>query len=227
MTTPITESTITQPKAESFVDWFHINSRAISYAAGGVLAVAFGVWFVQRTALNATINSDKMLQVAKQSLNTGNTQLAEADLKKVVVKYSEKPAGTEAAVLLAQLQIDRGDYQAAVTGLTELAKKAGNEASAAGAVALLGDAYMQLDKAADAAGSYQRAAGMTPLQGQKNYYTMKAARAWLSAGNNAQARTNLERLATQAENDAAVVEARVRLGELDARARNKEPGGKS
>ena len=223
MTTPISETTASQPKAESFVDWFHINSRIIGYAAGGVVAVLFGIWFVQRTSLNATINSDKMLQTAKQSLNSGNAQLAEADLKKVVVKYAAKPAGTEAAVLLAQLQMSKGDYQAAVAGLQDIAKQAGNDASTAAAVALLGDAYMQMAKPADAAANYQKASGMTPLHGQKNYYMAKAARAWIEAANPGQAREDLEFLANQSINDASVVEARVRLGELVARVGPKPP----
>lgn len=221
MTTPITESTSSQPKAESFVDWFHINSRVISYAATGVAVIAFVMWFVQRTSLNATINSDKMLQVAKQSLNSGNMPLAEADLKKVAEKYAEKPAGTEAAVLLAQLQMEKGDYKAAAAALQDVSKRSGDDQSSAAAVALLGDANMQMDKSADAAALYQRAAGMTPLRGQKNYYMAKSARAWLLAGNNGQARQNLEMLASQPDNDASVVEARIRLGELVARLGSK------
>ena len=219
MTTPISESTAaaSQPKAESFVDWFHVNSRVISFASGAVLLVAFGVWFVQRTSLNASINADKMLQVAKQSLNSGNAPLAEADLKKVVDKYSEKPAGTEAGVLLAQMHMDKGDYKAAIATLQDVTRKAGNDEGSASAVALLGDANMQLEKPADAAAFYQRATNMTPLRSQKNYFMAKAARAYLAAGSTAAAREILEALANQSDNDAAVVEARIRLGELEAR----------
>ena len=49
MTHPISDAgaTTAQPKAESFVDWFHINSRVISMGAFAVVAIAFGVWFVQ------------------------------------------------------------------------------------------------------------------------------------------------------------------------------------
>ena len=89
MTHPVSEGELAaQPKAESFLDWFHVNSRLVSIGAIVVAAIAFGVWFVQRTALNETMSADKQLLTAKQSLNSGNAPLAEADLKKVVAKYA-------------------------------------------------------------------------------------------------------------------------------------------
>ncbi|MEO8623366.1 MAG: hypothetical protein ABI625_19975 [bacterium] len=101
MTHPISETgAAAQPKAESFVDWFQINSRLVSIGAIVVVAIAFGVWFVQRTALNETISADKQLLTAKQSLNSGNAPLAEADLKKVADKYGDKPAGPRQRNLL-------------------------------------------------------------------------------------------------------------------------------
>src|SRR5450631_2592006 len=125
MTSPISDTSppSSQPKPESFVDWFHINSRWITIGAAVVVIVAFGVWIVQRTKLNEAINSDKQLQVAKQSLNSGNAQLAESDLKKVVDKYADKPAGAEAGMLLAQLHMDKGDYDGAAASLRVLADK--------------------------------------------------------------------------------------------------------
>src|SRR5260221_1365239 len=108
MTSPINESAA-QPRAESFVDWFHINSRIVTAGAVVVAAAAFGYWIVQRTAYNETISADRQLLVAKQSLNSGNEALAAADLKKVADKYPTKPAGGEAGVLLPQLQLGQGD----------------------------------------------------------------------------------------------------------------------
>src|SRR5260221_10637415 len=74
MTSPINESAA-QPRAESFVDWFHINSRIVTAGAVVVAAAAFGYWIVQRTAYNETISADRQLLVAKQSLNSGNEKL--------------------------------------------------------------------------------------------------------------------------------------------------------
>ncbi|MEO5815861.1 MAG: tetratricopeptide repeat protein [Gemmatimonadaceae bacterium] len=216
MTHPIsdTSTAASQPKAESFLDWFHINSRWITIGAIVVAVIAFGVWFVQRKNLNESISADRQLVVAKQSLQSGNLPLAEADLKKVVDKYPDRAAGSEAGLLLAQLKIERADYAGAVTGLRDLATKVSSGPNAAAVRGLLGDALAQLDKAADAAVEYEKAAGVTTMPNEKSYWQAKAARAYLTAGKTPEARKLFEVLAVQTENEAISTEAHVRLGEL-------------
>ena len=217
MTHPVSEGELAaQPKAESFLDWFHVNSRLVSIGAIVVAAIAFGVWFVQRTALNETMSADKQLLTAKQSLNSGNAPLAEADLKKVVAKYADKPAGTEAGLLLGQMKIDKGDYQGAVTDLTSLSAKVSSGPSASAVRGLLGDAVAQLGKPAEAAVEYEKAAILTTGPNERGYWRAKAGRAYLAAGKTAESRKIFEALAAQQDNEAVATEARVRLGELTA-----------
>ena len=218
MTHPISDGdqTAAQPKAESFVDWFHINSRMISIGAIVVVGIAFGVWFVQRTALNETISANKQLLTAKQSLNSGNAPLAEADLRKVVGKYADKPAGTEAGLLLAQLKLDKGDYQGAVTDLKSLSGKVPGGPSAAAIRGLLGDAIEQLGKPADAAAEYETAAALAAGPNEKGFWMGKAGRAFLESGKTGEGRRIFEDLAAQHDNEASATEARIRLGEITA-----------
>src|SRR5215212_3239827 len=121
MTTPTMEAPIREPKAESFLDWFRINSRMVGLAAAVVVAVAFGFWFYNRSAVLKSENADKKLLAAKQSLGSGNLPLAQSDLKKVADQYPSTSAGAEAGMLLAQLKLEQGDYQGAATTLKELA----------------------------------------------------------------------------------------------------------
>ncbi len=216
MTHPISEpgTASPQPKAESFLDWFHINSRWITIGAIVVAVVAFGVWFVQRKNLNEMISADRQLVVAKQSLASGNVPLAEADLKKVADKYADKAAGAEAGLLLAQVKFERGDFAGATTGLRDLAAKVSSGPNAASVRGLLGDALAQQDKAADAAVEYEKAAAATTMPNEKSFWEAKASRAYLDAGKTAEARKLLEALAAQSANEAVATEARVRLGEL-------------
>ena len=228
MTTPITDSSapaaptatsassVAQPKAESFLDWFHVNSRLVTIGAITVLAVAFGVWFKQRMSINETLGADRKLLAAKQSMNTGNIPLAESDLKKIVDQYASKPSGVEAGLLLGQLRMEKGDYAAAVGGLRELVGKLGSSAGSAEARSLLGDALAQSDKAADAAAEYERAASATSMVNARAFLTAKAARAYMTAGKPAEARKLWETLAAQSDNEGLATEARVRLGELAA-----------
>ena len=216
MTHPVseTETTAAPVRAESFVDWFHINSRLISIGAIVVGAVGFGVWFVQRTALNETISADKQLLTAKASLNSRNLPLAEADLKKVVDKYGKRPAGVEAGLLLAQLKLEKGDAQGAATELGALSAKVPTGTGASAIFGLLGDAKMQLSKSADAAVDYEKAGAQAGGPNERGYWRAKAARAFLEGGKTVEGRKIFEELAAQHDNEAVATEARVRLGEL-------------
>ena len=219
MTHPISDpeaaaASSAQPRAESFVDWFHVNSRMVSIGAILVVGIAFGVWFVQRQALNETTSADKQLLKAKQSLNSGNAPLAESDLKKVVDKYASRPAGIEAGLLLAQIKLDRSDYVGAATDLRALSAKVSSGPGASAIRGLLGDATAQGGKAAEAAAEYEKAASLSAGPVEKNFWLSKAARGYVDAGKAADGRKLYEVLAAQQDNDAIATEARVRLGEL-------------
>jgi predicted negative regulator of RcsB-dependent stress response len=218
MTTPNTDPTSSnkQPRAESFLDWFQINTRWIGVGAVAVLAAAFVAWYMPRAKALKNQNADKQLLAAKQSYTSGNMPLAEADLKKVADRYATTPAGTEAALLLAQLKLEKNDTQGAVTYLKALTAKLPDGPGAASARALLGDAYAQLEKPAEAAAAYEAAAGLTAMPNEKAYLLTKAGHAYMAADNRPSAQRIWEGLANQSENQSAATEARIRLGELSA-----------
>lgn len=220
MTTPQTDSPapVRQPKAESFLDWFHVNSRLVSIGAAVVLVAVGGAWYYQVASTRKLQNADKQLLMAKQSLAPGNANLplAESDLKKVADRYAGTPAGTEAGMLLAQLKLEKGDNQGAVTYLQQLGEKVKSGPNAAAARALLGDALSQLGKSADAAAEYERAASLTTMPNERGFLLAKAGHAFMDAGKSADARRIWEGLATSEDSPALAAEARVRLGELVA-----------
>src|SRR5258707_8331578 len=91
MTSLINESAA-QPRAESFVDWFHINSRIVTAGAVGVAAAAFGYWILEPPAYNETLSAHRPLLAAKQALNSRNAALAPAAPKKLAGKHPPQPA---------------------------------------------------------------------------------------------------------------------------------------
>lgn len=221
MTTPDTgvPTPTAQPKAESFMDWFQINSTLVTVGAVVVLIAAGGAWYYQTAKTRKLENADKQLLLAKQSLAPGNANLplAESDLKKVADRYAGTTAGTEAAMLLAQLKLEKGDNQGAVNYLKELTGKLGSTPNAASARSLLGDAYSQLGKPAEAAAEYEKAAAMTEMPNEKAFLLSKAGHAWMAADKAPEARRVWEALSTNQESPGLAAEARVRLGELLAR----------
>ena len=214
MTTPTMDAPIEQPKAESFLDWFRINSRMVTIAAVVVAAAAFGFWFYNRSAVLKAENADRKLLAAKQSLGSGNLPLAQSDLKKVADQYPSTSAGVEAGMLLAQVKLEQADYQGAVTTLKELVARNESGPYATPLRSLLGDAYSQLGKYAEAADEYGRAALATQAPNERALLMAKIGRAQTAAGNVAKAREAWESLANQNDNAGLAAEARVRLGEL-------------
>jgi predicted negative regulator of RcsB-dependent stress response len=216
MTHPLTDrNNRDQPKVESFMDWFHVNSRWVGIGAVIALAAVAVTWYVMRSNAIKLENADRQLLVAKQSMASGNAPLAESDLQKVADRYSGTTAGAEAGLLLGQLRMEKGDYKGAADFLKGFSAKLDGP-NAAAAKGLLGDAYSQLQKPAEAAAEYEAAAATTTMVSEKAFYLARAGNAYAAANKNAEARKIWEALAKQDDNPAAAAEARVRLGALTA-----------
>jgi predicted negative regulator of RcsB-dependent stress response len=216
MTHPITNESIRdEPKVEGFMDWFHVNQRWVGVGAVVVLVAILGGWYVTRSKTLKNENADKQLLLAKQSVASGNTPLAESDLQKVADRFNGTPAGAEAGLMLGQIKLDKADYQGAATYLQQLADKLDGP-NAAAARGLLGDALSQLGKPAEAAAAYERAASETTMPNEKVLLLAKAGHAYLTAGKSPEARKIWEALAVQQDNQAVATEAHVRLGEMSA-----------
>lgn len=216
MTHPLTDRTNRdQPKVESFMDWFHVNSRWVGIGAVVAIAAIAGTWYYMRANAIKLENADRQLLAAKQSVASGNAPLAESDLQKVADRYAGTTAGAEAGLLLGQLRLQKGDYQGAADYLKTLAGKLDGP-NAASAKGLLGDAYSQLGKSAEAAAEYEAAATTTQMPSEKAFYLARAGNAYMAANKNAEARRIWEALSKQDDNAAVAAEARVRLGAMTA-----------
>jgi predicted negative regulator of RcsB-dependent stress response len=216
MTTPNTEFAAPQrePKAESFIEWFNVNSRWVGIGAVVVLIAAVVAWYIPRARQQKNENADKRLLAAKQSIGSGNLQLAESDLKKTADQYAGTNAGIEAGLLFAQLKLDKGDAAGAVSYLQDLAAKVGSAPSIASVRGLLGDALAQANKTADAAAEYEKAAGTTAMPNERATLLAKAGHAYMAAGKLDAAKRIWQLIATQEDNPGLAAEARVRLGEI-------------
>ncbi len=208
-------SAVASDRGRDLMDWLQVNQRYVGTAAAVVAVAAAGYWFYIRSQQIKTINAERSLVQAEQSLQSGNTALATSDLQRVVTRYKGTTAGTEAAMLLAQTHYNNGKYQDGIKVLEDVSgKAAGSEASLQ---SLIGDGYSQLGKAADAAKAYERAARAAEFDTERAYYRAKAARSYASAGNLNDAKRIWSQLATDEKAQAVAAEARVRLAELTAK----------
>jgi predicted negative regulator of RcsB-dependent stress response len=201
------------------MEWVQVNSRLLGGAAAVIAVAAAGYWFYIRSQQIKTINADRSLMQAEQSLQSGNAALASSDLQRVVSRYKGTGAGTQAALLLAQADYNGGKYQDGIKVLQEVSGQAGG--SEAMIQSLIGDGHAQMGKNADAAKAYEKAANGSIYENEKAYYRAKAARSYSAAGNTADARRLWTQLSTDAKSQSVAAEARVRLAELDAKRAGK------
>src|SRR3982751_4660044 len=179
--TATARAAVASDRGRDFMDWFQINSRYIGIGAAVVAVAAAGYWFYLRSQQIKTVNAERSLMQAEQSLQSGNTALATSDLQRVVSRYKGTGAGTEAAMLLAQTDYNSGKYQDGIKVLEQISGKAGG--SEASVASLIGDGYSQMNKPADAAKAYERAADAAEFDTERAYYRAKAVRSYTSAGN--------------------------------------------
>ena len=221
MTTPATEmEKSAADRAQTFLDWTKINSKALTAGAVVVVVAAAGFWFYQRSQAITAANAQRALMNAKQSLSAGNLQLAQTDLQSVYSRYGSTAAGVEAAMLLAQVSYDNGKPQ---DGIAMLEKVSGSRAASSlepTIKSLEGDGYSQMGKMSDAGKQYEAAAAASGFEVEKGFYQSKAARAYQAAGDTAKARQIWTDLSTNV-NASMTTEAKVRLGELTAQPAKK------
>jgi predicted negative regulator of RcsB-dependent stress response len=213
----------TEPtKTLSFADWLQTNTKAVSIAGVVLVIAAAGYWFYLRSAEIKRQNAERGLNQAKQSLTAGNPALAQSDLQKVATRYKGTVAGSQAALLLAQLQFDQGKFADGLKALEayESARAAGPNLAAVWSLAA--DGQLVSGNPGAAAASYGKAADATKLPGEKSLYLAKQARALMLAGKDAEAKVIWEKLATDPDALPVRNEASIRLGELEAK-----PAGKS
>src|SRR5262245_29062113 len=216
MTSPNTKLSA-EDRAQTFIDWTRLNSKALSIGFAIVVLAAAIFWFnQQRQRLQATAAEKALLQ-AKQSMSAGNIQLAQSDLKKVFSSYGKTSAGIEAAMLLSQIDYDQGKFQDGITRLQKIEGSRGAGSNESAILSLEGDGFSQMGKGVEAAKAYERAAEATSFETEKSFQLSKAARAYQAAGDTAKARAAWTALLNDPKAQAVAAEARVRIGELTAR----------
>lgn len=199
----------------TFFDWLQANNRALTIGAAVVVLALLGGWFYMRSGELKRLNAERVLNQAKQSIAAGNVPLAQADLQRVATRYKGTPSGVQAAMILAQMQYDQGKYADGIQTLEPF--RSGGDDLQASVLSLIGDGQIASGQAAEAAATYQDAAAATTMVGEKTIYRSKAARAFMAAGKTAEARTIWQQLVDDPDAELVHAEARIRLGELDAK----------
>ena len=201
---------------QDLMEWIRANMRWVGIGAAIVVVVGGGWWVYTQSKVKKELNAAQALFMAKQSVQAGNLVLAQSDLSKLVSRYSGTSAGSEGAMLLAQIDYDQAKYQEGIT-ILENAAKGAPQPMEVQLRALIGDGYLSLKNASSAAKEYERAADMTTHVNEKGSLRAREARAHMVAGDTAKARQIWSDLASDEKNPSVAAEAKVRLGEMNAK----------
>ena len=193
-------------------------SKQAAWAAVGIVVLAAGGWFYIRSQDLKAERAEKAYYEAQRSVLSGNLPLAETDLKKMVTRYDGTRPAMQGRLLLAQVMFDQGKFQQGVDELKQAEDDIGGSKEFGSSVHMvLAGGLEQLKKYKEAAAQYEAAAKAARFDPDRERYETLAARAYLTGGDTAKARELWTKLGADSKGTVAG-EARVRLGELDAKA---------
>ena len=203
-------------RAQNFLEWAEMHSRLLTMVAVAVVVLAGGFWFYTKSHQARAHNAATALQQASLAVGSGNLALAQSDLEKIVDRYGATRSGEQARLILAEVRYDRGQYADGVAALQPLTS-ADDEGLRASAYNLIGAGYEQQKKYDDAAAAYRLAAKSAPFAIDRDQYLANAARALTTGGKLDEAKALWSQLAADPASSVGA-EARVRLGEIEAKA---------
>lgn len=173
--------------------WARQNSRAL--AIGGIVAVlgvlAIVYYFNRQQAIHATAATE--LAEIRQTIASGNAQLAIRDLRGFLDLYGEIPAGRQARVLLGELYLQQNQPERAIATLEPLAGS-WDERFAVDAALLLAAAYEAAEQPQQAVATYLAVAEHADFEYRRRIALSDAARVRQQQGNAAGAAELYQRL---------------------------------
>lgn len=203
--------------AENLIEWGQRNARPIAIGAIAIVVVAAVVLFWRSANERKETNAGRALSEAQRAVVSGNQALAQSDLQRLVQRYDGTKAAIQARMLLAQVLYDQGK---ADSGLAVLRQVGSPGPFASSYHALVAAGMEQAGKLPEAASEYLKASAAAISKAEAASFRGDAARVYQAAGNTAEATKIWTELAAD---DASPMsgEAKVRLGELTAKANPK------
>ena len=196
-------------------EWAMLHKRELSWAFIALAIIVAGFWYYERSESIKGQRAEAAYFQARQSAAAGNLPLAVSDLQKVVSRYDGTTAGSQAALTLSQMLYDQKKFKEGLDVLKAAEAKAPEDFKASVHV-LEAAGHEELKDFVAAAEQYKLAAQVTRFPVDKAEYQAAAARDYMAAGKTPEAKAIWTDLAKD-EAAPTAAEARVRLGELDAK----------
>lgn len=198
---------------QKIVAWTKAHREASFYGLVGIAIAAglFGWSWLSKNRVEQ--DAAQQLLEARSAFEAKNWALAASELARITENYSGTRAADEGTLLLAQVRLLQGQGQQAIAVLKDFAPGADKDYRAQ-AYGLLGAAYENIARPAEAAVAYHAASDAAQFDFLKAQFLSDAGRAHVAALDTAQAVQAYRRILKDFDKSAQVQEAKVRLGEL-------------
>jgi outer membrane protein assembly factor BamD (BamD/ComL family) len=190
--------------------------RLLGIGAAAVVVIGGGIWFAKVSGQRKEAAAATALEQARSTAEQGNLAEAVTMFEQVSTTFGGTAAANEAVIGMAQARLVAGQSELAVATLTEFLGKNPLATYASPAQGLLGTAYENTGRFAEAKAAYQKAAELATVDYLKATLLLDAARAARLGKDAAGARAIYEEIIAKYGETAARTEAEVRLGEMTA-----------
>jgi predicted negative regulator of RcsB-dependent stress response len=196
---PVDSDDVVLTRAIEFTNWARANIRIIVVVAVllTVLVAGLLIWRAQRA--ERLERAAMEFQMVEQQVATGNLPVVQQELARYVNRFSGTTYADEAALLLAQLQLQQGNAAEAIEVLREPASRIRRGTMGAQAALLLAAAQQATGDDAAAEATYLRVADESPMTFRRQEALNAAAALREESGNYAGAAELYGRLAQMAE----------------------------
>lgn len=205
---------ITEGETSDLMGWVKARQRLVVGLAAAVVVVGLGTWVVIETGQRRQVRAAEALDQARNIAENGNLPLAASELQKIIETFDGTEAATEAVVTLNQVRMVNGQSELAIVGLQAYLKTDPKAVYKVPALGLLGEAFENAGRPAEAGAAYRSASADAEVDYLKAQYLLSAARAFTNAGDTAAAVDALQTILDKYAKSNAVTEATVRLSEL-------------
>ncbi len=212
MTAPI-EHTDRDPVVR-IVDWIKKHQRTMIVALAVVVLSIASIMYMRVASGRRENFANSLVANARAVASTGNVALAIADLSDVAASHRGTVAAEEAEILVGQLRLSEGQADAAVQSLQEYIGRGTSDQFRASAYGLLAVALEQTSDFDGAAAAYLDAADAAWYDFLQAQHLLDAGRVLTATGDTTDAIVTYQRLLDDLPDTDMVMEARMRLAEL-------------
>lgn len=178
--------------------WARRNTQIVIGGAVGIVVLVVGVWyFVQQRSSNL-LEASAQLEQVQQAAAISPPDEAVAEIERYLARFGSTPYGMEARLVLAEVLLEAGRADEAITALSVVAPGFGDPL-AIQATYLLASAYEQAEDWDRAIAVYRDLSSRAEMNFQRREATEGLARAHLAKGETAAAIVAYESLIAQFE----------------------------